>query len=305
MPSVAFYNSETFPDGQAFESPKYEEAYSMFAEIFAEHGGTLYIVRGLKNYSGENSFDAGWTYTDGKWIAVGEPFSVDLIFNKGSDLPLDQVLRVINHPDVSRLCLKEETAKRFPNDCPETFRLDAAADLSTALTKMKTDTVVIKPIDSYGGKGIFIVQKEDVAAHIDEYPVLLQEYIDMSKGIPGLAESHHDLRLTFIGDSLVACYLRQPPAGKLLSNVAQGGSLRQIPLDRIPQGARALGFKVDKAMADYPSRTYSVDMGLHSLREWKIIELNAPPGMPTKVGDRDPVPYMRILARHLATHAKD
>ncbi len=100
------------------------------------------------------------------------------------------------------------------------------------------------------------------------------------------------------------CYVREPAPGKLLSNVAQGGSIRQIPLSQIPQAARALGFRVNAKMMDIPDRVYCVDMGLHDGKEWKLFELNAPPGMPYISEDADIETHFAFLADHFLLFAE-
>jgi len=298
MPSVVFYNTEILPDGQLFDTPEYQQSYRLFSEIFARKGGRMYVVRGLKNYAGENSFLSGWFFDGKEWVRTDESFAADIIFNRGFDFPSEQALRVVNSPEMERRCKKHGTAELFPDDCPVTVRVDEASRLQDAIARMKTDLVVFKPLDSYGGYGVSIVKKSEADIQAPATPYLLQEFIDTSKGIPGLCDGRHDLRITFFVDSLPDCYLRHPAAGEPLSNLAQGGSIRQVALKDIPQGARALAFKVDAKMADQPDRIYCVDMGLHDGKEWKIIELNAPPGMPIMKEDSDIQSHMEFLADH-------
>lgn len=304
MPSIAFYNSVVYEDNRPFTDDGYAQAYARFADIASRKGMKTYVVRGLRHYLGENSFDAGWVFEDGDWKPIAEEFSVDLIVDKGSDLPEGQPLRMINSEEMRARCMKQRTAELFPRHCPRTVRINDQWEWDKAIKTMSTDRIVLKPLDGYGGQGISIVGKEKALDVLPTFPFLLQEFIDTSKGIPGLCDGLHDLRLTFVGDSLIDCYLRQPASGKLLSNVMQGGSIRQIELQDIPQAARALAFVVDQAMSDIPDRMYSVDMGLHDGREWKIFELNAPPGMPTPDEDKHLESHLKFLADHLLRFAE-
>jgi len=299
MPSIACYASAVFPDSRIFDTPFDEESYAVFAKEIESRGGTLYITRGLANYLGGNSFANGWKYNAGAWEWVDAPFDVDLIYDKGFDLPKERTKRVVNTAELSRRCLKFETAKLFPDDCPSTVEARDAAGLASAVAKSRTNLIAIKPLDSYGGKGVFIGPKEEAAGHVDTFPVLVQEFIDTSKGIPGIVEGMHDVRVIFIGGKIATVFVRYPAPGKFLSNASQGGGAKQITPEELPSGARVLADRVDATMADIPSRIYSIDMGLDSSGDWKIIELNAPPGLPYQHEGKDVPRHHALLAEHL------
>jgi len=78
--------------------------------------------------------------------------------------------------------------------------------------------------------------------------------------------------------------------------------MRQISLEKVPASARNFALSIDAAFTDYPERVYSVDMGLHDGTTWKIIELNAPQGLPLPSAG-DPVPQISLLADHLLRFA--
>ena len=112
-----------------------------------------------------------------------------------------------------------------------------------------------------------------------QFPYLVQELIDTENGITGLAEGRHDFRLVTVGGEIVAAFMRVPADGKYIANVAQGGDIHEIPLGQIPESAVDMFTEVDKEFARFPKRLYSLDLGLDRSGNWKIIELNAQPGL--------------------------
>lgn len=304
MPSIVCYASTVFPDSRIFDTPSDEESYAVFARALERLGCDLYFVRGIERYAGGNAFDGGWKFENGVWGEVEGRFEADLIYDKGFDLPKERVRKVVNTEEFTRRCLKLETAKLFPEDCPMTIEARNQEELRTAIGTMRTDFIVIKPLDSYGGKGVFIGPKKEAPEHVDAYPVLIQEFIDTSKGVPGIVPGMHDFRLIIIGGERVSLFARYPAQGKFLSNASQGGGAKELSPDELPEEARALADRVDAKMADIPSRIYSIDMGLDASGAWKIIELNAPPGLPyLHEGARVPEHHEK-LAAHLMKIAR-
>src|SRR6185436_9953431 len=136
----------------------------------------------------------------------------------------------------------------------------------------------------------------EIAQSIHSFPYLIQEFIDTSAGVPGIVEGIHDFRIVAVSGEPVVCYVRTPPPGKKLANVAQGGKEIHVTLDRIPQEALALFQQVDDALARFPKRVYSVDMGRNVDGRWMIIELNSKPGLTPKHWGPDNVRFMELLA---------
>ncbi len=90
----------------------------------------------------------------------------------------------------------------------------------------------------------------------------------------------------------------------LIANAAQGGSITLLAKHEIPPGALALAMSIDRGLREYSERVYCVDMGLHRGTTWKLIELNAPPGLtPPKWGSLV-AEYYELLADHLLKMAK-
>jgi hypothetical protein len=64
-----------------------------------------------------------------------------------------------------------------------------------------------------------------------------------------------------------------------LANVSKGASIFELPVARIPAGARDLFETVDRHLRHYAHRIYSVDVARGKDGRWTLIELNAQPGL--------------------------
>lgn len=301
MPSIVIYNTDVL-EGPV-DSEDYLSSYVILAKLLEQGGATVHIAQGIDDFLGNGTFRKGWTFRNGAFEKTNDALHADLVFNKGSDFHGDAGTRTLNDPALQDLCEKDATYALFPDVSPKSIAVHAKEDMAAAMESLHTALVVSKPINSYGGKNIHIGTKEDVMQKTDGFPTLLQEFVDTSKGIPGLTDGLHDLRLMYVAGTLADCYLRAPAPGKMTANVMQGGSIRQIPIADIPEGAKQLAARIDQELARFPDRAYCADVGLHDGREWKLFELNAPPGMPTVSDNGDPVPFLTLLAEHLLRFA--
>jgi glutathione synthase/RimK-type ligase-like ATP-grasp enzyme len=160
-------------------------------------------------------------------------------------------------------------------------------DIERLLTEIKTETKVFKPIKGWGGSGILISDDDqEIIKHAQNkalYPAILQEFIDSSKGIHGVIDGLHDFRVIVVNGRIVMTSVRQPKEGSRLANVAQGGSLLEVPIEKLPDSAKEMVYKIDKKLAIYKNRIYSVDMVFSEGKKPYLVELNSWPGFnPTK-----------------------
>jgi glutathione synthase/RimK-type ligase-like ATP-grasp enzyme len=88
-------------------------------------------------------------------------------------------------------------------------------------------------------------------------------------------------RIISLGGTIAACYVRTPPPGQYMANVAQGGQEITVPIENIPSEAKAIFIDVDARLGNFPKRAYSIDLGYGRDGRWRIIELNAKPGLPS------------------------
>jgi glutathione synthase/RimK-type ligase-like ATP-grasp enzyme len=132
------------------------------------------------------------------------------------------------------------------------------------------------------GKGIII----DVANNMkktklkDDQKYILQKFIDTSAGIEGIVDGLHDLRVVIVEGEIVWCHVRRPKAGTYLANVALGGSIEEVEINRIPSYIIDAVHKIQSMIDNkYNMPLYSIDFGISSKTPY-VFELNDQIGFP-------------------------
>ncbi|MDD5623257.1 MAG: hypothetical protein PHI23_00940 [Candidatus Peribacteraceae bacterium] len=296
MPKIiAAYFDEPGFDSYPFNKDSYRRAYKQLADLLAERGGTLAIVRGQETYGGGNTFSEGWI-CEGKTFQQIRPLTANVLFNRGN-LKADADALVVEEPALDHLCTdKSVTYAMFPALFPKTIVVHSAEEVPAALDALTTDQIVAKPLDQEEGKGVIIGTKEAVARSLPFFPYLLQEFLDTSGGIAGICEGMHDFRIITIRGAVIAANITTPMPGSLVVNEACGGVQHDVPLEKIPSEALALFREVDASLHHFPNRVYCVDMGRDQGGRWKLIELNAKPGLDPLERDAGSARYLRGLA---------
>lgn len=89
------------------------------------------------------------------------------------------------------------------------------------------------------------------------------------------------MRIAIAEGKIVLAHVRTPRQGSFLANVAQGGTIKEVPLSKIPkkilQVVRAVQNKIDQKF-NYP--LYSIDFGISKNKVF-IFEINDQIGFPT------------------------
>jgi glutathione synthase/RimK-type ligase-like ATP-grasp enzyme len=268
-----------------FFDSKYQECYETLYTLGAKMG--LHLCRApIIWYDVENDiFRQTWEYADGEWRITG-PIQPDLVFDKTSsrsenDPVREQIIaryHFIDDPAFTRFANnKYETSRLLPQYFKPYQKIADADQWRLYLDSFLGKYVVVKPISGSGGKGVFIVEKESARALDLDFPVIVQEFIDSSRGIPGITDGYHDLRLVFIGDELIYSYVPQP--GSFLANLAQGGSMRVISNEALPQSLQPIIQAVQNLFSPFPQKTYTIDLMFDEHQRPWIIEFNTMPGM--------------------------
>lgn len=270
-----------------FSDLKYQTCYETLYTLAEEMG--LHICRApIIWYDAQrNIFERTWEYTAGAWRITG-PVKPDLIFDRTNSSSENDPLRkqliehypFIDDPEFTRFANnKYETSRRLPQYFKPYQKITRADQWQFFLDSFPGKQVVIKPIVGSGGKGVFIVEKEAARSLELHFPVIAQEFIDSSRGIPGITSGNHDLRLVFIGDELIYSYIRIPQPGSFLANIAQGGSMVIVPNDKLPATLNPIIQDVQKVFSAFPQKIYTIDLMFdENFRPW-IIEFNTMPGM--------------------------
>jgi glutathione synthase/RimK-type ligase-like ATP-grasp enzyme len=229
----------------------------------------------------------------------------DLVYDRGGFQGSD--IMVLNPKAVTKLGSdKTEMYRAFGDMQPYSMTVHSKQQLERAFRKLATDKVVVKDPTGYGGTGVIIGTRDEVRRKLAEaplsYPLLAQELMDTSVGVPGLVEGVHDMRLIIGGGRIWSCYIRQPKKGELRANVALGGSFQYIPRHKIPRQAIFLAHKIDAHFGFQP-RHYAIDFA-NTDEGWKLIELNANPGLVPSSYAPETAYEMSHLANYLARQVR-
>lgn len=283
---LAIYLDDTNPMGYPFDVPEYIESYATFCQLLRDRNVTPYIVRGGEQYLGNMQFKSGWILNpDQTLIAVATPITANLIYRKGHNLVTEPTAKIVNQPDLEILCHdKLVTFEKLAAYMPMCLPVDVT-NWQTQIVKIPSDKIVVKPVLGTEGRGIIVCSKAEFNYNqLDPNwePYLVQEFVDTSAGIPGLVSGKHDLRLYIFNGATKMAEIREPKAGSYLANIAQGGTLFQVPLDKIPAEAYAFAKDIDEHFKTFWPRIYTVDMMFGPGMKPYLVELNSQPGLPYK-----------------------
>lgn len=284
-------NAEDYP----FTKEEYRESYQELDRKIRDNGGEFFIVRDNDTYLGNGQFSKSWQFKNGELIETGK-IKVDKIYDKGG-FKNDNNVSVLNEKLVDDVCTdKWKTYKLFKKFCPKTIKVENEKEFLKALKKISGNKKVIKPVDNAEGHGVFIGNDEYLKKVGHEFPMLVQEFLDTSEGIPGVYKGIHDLRLVFINGEIIYSFYRTPPEGSLLANVAQGGSLTIISKEKIPEET----FKIAKTIQKKFKNNYcfGVDVGFVKGKP-KIIELNSQVALFSPKRGKEFAIFMEKLAKIL------
>lgn len=307
-PVVAVYFDDPNPLGAPFDDDKkeYLHSYTQLSRRVAEAGGEMVVVRGKDDFLGAGRFKRGWRMEDDAPVPLDGEVRADVVLDKGDtiEFQFDAATTVVNDRRFHALCNdKSAMYERFADLCPATVRVDAPDGLAAAMERIPGERVVAKPVVGACGRNVVIGSRDEVLAAAHEYPLLLQEFIDTTGGIPGLVDGAHDLRVCIVGGAIAYVLVKIPKPGLLVSNYALGGTLKVLDDDRYPADALAMAKRIDAEFAEFPARYYSIDMGRHRDGTWKLIELNSPPGLDPEERHPSMVRDMKLLSALLVAEA--
>lgn len=264
--------------------------YHDFFKRGMERGFDMYIASGKENYIGQSSFKNTYQYNGQFFDPCAETLKMDAIFDRsgGMSFPTEDIgHKVLNNIFFKRLCNNKNATQEFIGDfMPKSVRIKTKNELLQQLKSFSPSAlVVLKPANGMCGKGIVIdypekIMQEDIE---DNREYILQEFVDTSNGIPGIIDGHHDLRIVIVNGKIVLSHVRAPKEGSLLANVAQGGSINEIPIENIPTfiitTVKKIQARIDEKF-NYP--IYSIDLGIQNKKELFVFELNDQIGFPSE-----------------------
>ena len=238
-------------------------------------------------------------FFDGRW-SIKKNIRPDLVYDKSpfhieERFSATRKLIASRYPFYNSLGLSEllsdkwMTYQTFKKFSPKAFLISNKDDLKK-MAKLSSSRIIIKPLTGSGGEGILIFEKGH-PIHL-KYPFLAQELIEVKKGIKNFVSGPHDLRVIIINEKPFYSFLRIPEKNKLISNLSQGGTIRVVPLDKLPRIIFPFLEKIQKKLRRYGEKLYSIDMILDDNgRPW-IIELNSRPGL---ILEKEELPYQEYF----------
>ncbi|HAU99540.1 MAG: ATP-grasp domain protein [Microgenomates group bacterium GW2011_GWF2_45_18] len=278
MKNIGVFFSQPEKMGYPFNKPgEYWQSYQELNQEAEDAGATLYIVRSQATYLGKGVFSKSWRFQNGELIDSGK-IKIDVLYKK-SPFISDGAIPVLNNEEIDEICTnKWITYRLFPQYCPIAVLANTESEFLSSLNKITSATKVIKPLDGAEGDHVYIGDTAFLQKCPKKYPLIIQDFIDSSGGIPGLVEGMHDFRIALMNGKVVFSYIRTPPKNSFLANVAQGGLQTTVDPEKIPQAALDLVMAVDAQMSRFGTRYYGIDIAL-SPTGYKIIELNSRLGL--------------------------
>ncbi len=284
---LILYTAHHAPLDVPFSDKKYQRCYEALYTIGESMG--LHLCRAPLTWYNEkdNRFDRTWEFSHGQWKISG-PVVPDLVLDRTRGYSdTDPIRRLIAHrflfihdPAFTRLANdKYGVARLLPQYFKPYQKVETVTELQEAISTIPGDMIVIKPNVGSGGEGVHILNKADISKIDIHYPAIIQEFIDNSKGVPGLSCTYHDLRLMFIDDELTYSYIRTPRPGSLLANIAQGGSMDFVPKEKIPSSLQPIIDATRELFSIFPDKLYTIDTIFDETGKPWIVEFNSMPGM--------------------------
>jgi len=259
-----------------------------FEELFeiGEKRGIRYYRASISRYS-NGMFSEARTYKNKKWIKE-KNVKPDIIFDRSPYVSSENLIKekmaskfvFANDPIFYQFGKsKFLTHLVFKDFMPKTKIAYSFNELKNNLKYIKTNKIVVKPDVGAGGKGVEIINRNELnKIRINKYPVVIQEFIDSSYGMKNLVEGVHDLRIMFFNQEPFLSYIRQPKSG-YISNVSLGGNRNVIPLSKIPNNLKSSLKRIANKLKCFNNIFYSIDFFFDKNQKFYIIEINPSPSI--------------------------
>ncbi len=274
-PVVAIYCPSMQLGVEPFSSDYYWQAYQDLLLALKSHGVDAYFVSDNNSYRGYGLFETAYTIehkTALEQLSAVHNVQVDLVFDRGGFVGRDVV--TINPARLLKTGNnKIEMYRHFGALQPQSAVCATQNEVLRAFERIKGEKIVVKEPEGQGGKEVYIGDKQEVLRQLpDAMPVLVQEFMDTSAGIPGFVDGVHDVRLSVCGGKIVGYYVRSAKVGSYHSNVSRGGKMVFYEPSHVPRKLRRMVRKVDAHFRGMP-RYYAIDF-MNTPKGWKLLELN-------------------------------
>ena len=297
-------------DETAKSLSKYEDLYK-----YAEKKNIIFCRAPISSFDAAGKFFKRAQFFDGTRWLFRKNIIPDIVFDKTPyyldkkyylDRKLMSKRRAISaaYPFYNSLELSELlsnkwlTCEEFKNFSPKALLIYSRNDLEK-INELSSKKIIVKPISGSGGKGIKIFDKCKIGRV--RYPFFAQELVEVKKGVPGFVKGAHDLRVIIANEKPFYSFLRIPQKNKLISNLSHGGSVRVVPLEKLPTSIMPFIKKIQKKIRKYKTKLYSVDMIIDDNQRPWIIEMNSRPGI---LLEKEELPYREYFFDNLINFFK-
>lgn len=305
---LILYGRSNWENSRPFENKRYQYSYEYFYNLCLKNSIRMYRASyQWYNYK-KNIFSHAWVFEGkgGKWEKINN-IRPDIIYDKTKaraetyykkELIKKAYPKFINDLQFTQIIDdKFFTSLLFARWSKKSYLVDNISDLKRLLPKIKTNLFVLKPLMDSGGNDIHILNKKNSLKKITlNKRFLVQEFIDSSRGVPGISKGMHDLRLVFVNDKLVYSYIREPQKGSYLANIAQGGLLTIVPNNKLPKSIRPIIKYTNELFSSFSPKIYSIDFMFDEKKRPWIVELNSMPGLYFSSAEK---PYMIEMYKEL------
>ncbi|MCK5391414.1 MAG: glutathione synthase [Deltaproteobacteria bacterium] len=219
---------------------KENEAFGNATRISLERSESFYKLGETKTLP-LDSFDAIWMRKD-------PPVNQDFLYATYILSLLDEKkTKVLNNPTGIRESNEKLYSLFFPEVIPQSIVTKNISQLEEFLIEAGGE-IVVKPLDGYGGEGIFYVCEGDRNANVilESITKFGTEYVIGQKFIEKVSEG--DKRIIILNGEPLGAVLRVPkPGGEFRSNFHSGGSPAQSDLtERDLEICEAIGPRLRK-----------------------------------------------------------
>ena len=306
--AILFTNTAFTHQDKPFDRFSTSKNHISFTKI-ANSLGLRILFADHKQYS-KGMLKESWHYDKG-WKIISNQ-EIDIVYsrfaasmypkNKKSKLAerfkynMADEVPVLNHPLLDEFCWdKSIISDLFPQYTPESHLVNTKCGLKRILATMDCEKYILKPRYGTLGKDIFIFDKGELPEKV-EMNTLVQEFIDTSKGIKGITNKVHDLRIIVINGKIDHAFVRTPKNGMLTANVSLGAKKEFVNKKKLPQSVRKIVREVDSFMEHFTPRMYSIDFMFDPKQKPYICECNSQPMINKYAYGKyaDPEFYVRI-----------
>ncbi len=163
------------------------------------------------------------------WLRTDPPFDRRYFYTTLLLDFLPPAVKIVNRPDGVRDWNEKLAAIHFPKFTPATCVSNKVEEIRHFAARH--NRITVKPVDGFGGKGIFFYSEEEEATDLLEratqkgaHWVIAQEYLPAAK--------IGDKRILMVEGEAIGAILRVHAEGKELNNLDMGGQAVKTELDR-------------------------------------------------------------------------